>query len=82
MLTCPICGNLLILDPATLTCVGCGRLATVLDATDDQQYLQRHLDWIRRPRSIECLPAYQDLLARPGYHARLPGTPSTKKRKR
>jgi hypothetical protein len=45
-------------EPATLTCVVCGRWALLLDATEPQRIAQRDFDVARRPRSAECNAEY------------------------
>lgn len=62
---CPSCGGHVEREPASVTCRFCGRWGEILDASEQQRFEQRRLDWFRRPRSIECWPEYQDLLALP-----------------
>jgi hypothetical protein len=75
--TCPICAGFLLREPATLTCLLCGRFAVVLDATEEDRHRQRMRDIALRPRSVECDPLYN--VPRPlGWIAgqlRLPGEP-------
>lgn len=86
MTPCPACGGFLVREPATVTCTACGRFGIVLDASDAERLAQRVLDWILRPRSVECWPEYQGLIpppARPGSGwVALPGAPRAKRRKR
>ena len=55
---CPRCGGLMLREPASVTCVLCGRFAVVLDATDADRGAQRDLDIALRPCSVECLSEF------------------------
>jgi hypothetical protein len=84
---CPTCGGFLIREPAAVRCVSCGTRWEVSDATDEARLRQRLLDWVWRPRSIECWTEFQDLLPvppRPGRGwVKLPGAsmvPTKRKR--
>jgi hypothetical protein len=77
MMPCPACGGWMQREPASVTCVFCGRYAVVLDASDDARMAQRVRDTVLRPRSAECNPEWN--VPRPlGWVAgqlRLPGQP-------
>lgn len=57
---CPSCGGLLRREPATCTCIFCGRFLTVTDAPDVAQRQQLAIDYERRPRSVECLSPFNE----------------------
>ena len=64
-MVCERCGGLCLREPAAVHCVSCGARAEVIDADDDSRLKQRLLDQIWRPRSIECLDEYQEIVAAP-----------------
>jgi hypothetical protein len=47
-------------EAARLVCCACGREVDVVDAADDLLWLQYRVDFILRPRSIECLSPGED----------------------
>jgi hypothetical protein len=67
-------------------CIACGCRWEIFGADDDARLAQRLLDWVRRPRSVECLPEYADLptpVWRPGRGwVKLPGLPQNGRRVR
>jgi hypothetical protein len=73
----PNCGGFLIREPASVRCVACGCRWEIFDADGAARLKQRLLDWIWRPRSVERLPEYQDLVEPPTHPGRgwvtLPG---------
>ncbi len=82
---CPNCEGFLLREPASVRCVACGCRWEVPGASDDARLAQRLLDWVMRPRSIECWPEYQDLVTPPSHPGRgwvhLPD-PTREKRRR
>jgi hypothetical protein len=66
-----------LLEPAAIRCLVCGARAEIIDADDDARLRQRIIDWERRPRSAECLPEFEEIVAappRPGRgRVKLPG---------
>lgn len=77
---CQTCGGFVAREPATITCLLCGRWGVVLDADYTSRVAQRVRDFILRPRSAECSPEHnvpRPLGWRPGT-LRLPGATTTR----
>jgi hypothetical protein len=54
LLRCHKCDGYLRREPATLTCLSCGRFTIILDASPVARLMQLVIDRERRPRSIEA----------------------------
>src|SRR5262245_7805459 len=81
---CPNCGGFVIREPAAVRCIACGRRAEVVDADEGARLRQRIIDFERRPRSAECWPDFQEIIASPSHPGRgwvgLPGAPRKNRR--
>src|SRR5207245_6764808 len=64
-MVCTRCGSLMLREPAAIHCVSCGARVEVIDADDDARLRQRLIDLERRPRSAECWPEFQEIVATP-----------------
>src|SRR6266567_1584023 len=64
-MTCERCHALMLREPAAVHCVSCGARVEVIDADDDARLRQRIIDIERRPRSVECVPEFQEIVATP-----------------
>jgi hypothetical protein len=60
LLRCHRCAGYLRREPATLTCLSCGRFTIILDASPVARLLQLVIDRERRPRSIESTPPFNE----------------------
>jgi hypothetical protein len=62
---CPNCEGFLLREPASVRCLACGCRWEIFDANDAARLRQRLIDWERRPRSVECLPEFEEIVAAP-----------------
>jgi hypothetical protein len=58
---CLACTGFTRREPAAVTCVLCGRYVVVVDASPAARLLQVIIDRERRPRSVECVPPFNEV---------------------